>query len=268
MIIKATSALRSNSIVRKQADSCPEATQDLLLNLENRQNAIDNVGYGPLNPSEPNVEFWDDKAQRWNISPEEAKTAVCGNCVFFVRTPRMLDCISSGLGDEPDTESIIDGGVLGYCQALDFKCAAKRTCNAWAVGGPITKLETQNSEQEALSRSVVKESPRLSKESFRVGSFVSWNSSGGRARGKIERVTRDGEINVPDSSFSIEGDEENPAALIRVWNKGADGWEPTDTRVGHKFTALSSIEDLSKQQDDDSDVKPQHSNAHLLLDGL
>ena len=226
------------------------------------------MGYGPLNPSEPNVEFWDDKAQRWNISPEEAKTAVCGNCVFFVRTPRMLDCISSGLGDEPDTESIIDGGVLGYCQALDFKCAAKRTCNAWAVGGPITKLETQNSEQEALSRSVVKESPRLSKESFRVGSFVSWNSSGGRARGKIERVTRDGEINVPDSSFSIEGDEENPAALIRVWNKGADGWEPTDTRVGHKFTALSSIEDLSKQQDDDSDVKPQHSNAHLLLDGL
>jgi hypothetical protein len=26
---------------------------------------------------------------------------------------------------------------MGYCEALDFKCAASRTCNAWAVGGPI-----------------------------------------------------------------------------------------------------------------------------------
>lgn len=237
-----------------------------MLNLENRQNAIDNVGYGPLNPNEPNEEFWDDKAQRWNIEPEEAKTALCGNCVFFVRTPRMLDCISSGLGGEPDTEAIIDGGVLGYCQALDFKCAAKRTCNAWAVGGPITKGEPQSSKEDVLTRSVVKQSPQLYKETFRVGSFVSWNASGGRAKGKIERVKRDGKINVPDSSFSIEGDEENPAALIRVWNKGADGWEATDTRVGHKFTALSNIQDLTKQEDDDSEVKAQKPNEDKSSD--
>ena len=128
-----------SSIVRKRDDSCPVATLDIEVNLTNRQNAIDNVGYGPLNPSEPNEEFWSDKADRWNISPEEAKTALCGNCVFFIRTPRMLECISEGLGGEPDTEAIIDGGELGYCQALDFKCASERTCNAWAVGGPITE---------------------------------------------------------------------------------------------------------------------------------
>lgn len=139
MLLRQKTTLLSSNVVRKEVAACPPATTDILINLENRQNAIDNVGYGPMNPSEPNVDFWDDKAKRWNISPEEAKTALCGNCVFFVRTPRMLDCITSGLGDEPDTEAIIDGGVLGYCQALDFKCAAKRTCNAWAVGGPITQ---------------------------------------------------------------------------------------------------------------------------------
>lgn len=128
----------TSSIVRKQEDSCPLPTQDIQLNLKNRQNAIDNVGYGPMNPDEPNVEFWADKAERWDISVEEAKTARCGNCVFFVQTPRILDCIATGLGNEPDTEAIIDGGDLGYCEALDFKCASKRTCNAWAVGGPIT----------------------------------------------------------------------------------------------------------------------------------
>lgn len=138
MLSSTTSVFITSSIVRKQEDSCPLPTQDIQLNLKNRQNAIDNVGYGPMNPDEPNVEFWADKAERWDITPEEAKTALCGTCVFFVRTPRMLDCISAGLGDEPDAEAIIDGGELGYCEALDFKCASRRTCNAWAVGGPIT----------------------------------------------------------------------------------------------------------------------------------
>jgi starvation-inducible DNA-binding protein len=128
-------------------DSCPVATQDIQVNLENRQNAIDNVGYGPLNPKEPNEEFWQEKADKWDTSPEEAKTSVCGNCVFFVRTPKMLDCISSGLeqGDSSstDADSAIDQAELGYCEALDFKCAASRTCNAWAVGGPITAASSR-----------------------------------------------------------------------------------------------------------------------------
>jgi hypothetical protein len=138
MLVTTSPNLRSSSVVRKAEDSCPLPTQDIQLNLDNRQNAIDNVGYGPLNPAEPNDEFWADKANRWNTTVEEAKTTLCGNCVFFVRTPRMLDCIAEGLGNEPDAEAIIDGGELGYCEALDFKCASKRTCNAWAVGGPIT----------------------------------------------------------------------------------------------------------------------------------
>ena len=32
----------------------------------------------------------------------------------------------------------IDAGDLGYCKFLKFKCAAKRTCDAWVEGGPIT----------------------------------------------------------------------------------------------------------------------------------
>ena len=124
-------------------DECPPATQDILINLENRQNAIDNVGYGPLNPKEPSSDFWQDKAERWNTTPEEARKSVCGNCVFFIRTPRMLDCIAEGIeqggSQEEDAWGAIDQAELGYCEALDFKCAASRTCNAWAVGGPITE---------------------------------------------------------------------------------------------------------------------------------
>jgi hypothetical protein len=33
---------------------------------------------------------------------------------------------------------VIEAGELGFCEIFDFKCAAKRTCAAWIVGGPIT----------------------------------------------------------------------------------------------------------------------------------
>lgn len=134
------SAISNGKVAELQTEDCPPATQDLQLNLKNRQNAIENVGYGPLNPAEPNEDFWQDKAERWEISPEEAKTAVCGNCVFFVRTPSMLNCIEEGIGlGEEEAEGSIAAGELGYCNALDFKCASERTCNAWAAGGPITE---------------------------------------------------------------------------------------------------------------------------------
>jgi len=66
------------------------------------------------------------------------------------------------------------------------------------------------------------------------GDMVSWNSSGGMATGKIVRIVREGKINVPDSSFEIEGTEDDPAALIQLYRDG----KPTDTKVGHKVSTL------------------------------
>ena len=137
------SPLIASIVAAANTEECPPATQDIVLNIKNRQNAIDNVGYGPLNPDEPNEEFWQEKADRWNTTPVEASKSMCGNCVFFVRTPSMLDCISKGIeqggSGEQNAWDAIDQAELGYCEALDFKCAASRTCNAWAAGGPITE---------------------------------------------------------------------------------------------------------------------------------
>ena len=74
-----------------------------------------------------------------------------------------------------------------------------------------------------------------------VGDFVEWQSGGGMARGKIDRVETDGVINVPDSEFEINGDEEDPAALITVYREGEDDWEETEVQVGHRFSTLSKI---------------------------
>ena len=105
--------------------------------------------------------------------------------------------------------------------------------------------EVMEFEEATGDRSEVRAEP----DGLKVGDFVSWNSSGGRARGKIERVVRDGTIDVPDSSFSIEGDEDDPAALIQVYRPSDDGWEGTDTKVGHRFSTLTKIEALREMEE-------------------
>ncbi len=121
---------------------CPPATGDVALNLANRQNAIDTANYGPLNPAEPNTEFWQALADKWSITEEDAKKSRCGNCAAFIISASMKQCIETGLaaggttGNEWDT---VGAGELGYCEAFDFKCASARTCDAWISGGPITE---------------------------------------------------------------------------------------------------------------------------------
>lgn len=93
-----------------------------------------------------------------------------------------------------------------------------------------------------------------------VGDMVSWNSSGGRATGKITRIVVSGKINVPDSDFVITGTKEDPAALIRLYRDG----KPTDTYVGHK---LSTLRSSSMKKNDDyempEDMEPSDELENL-----
>jgi hypothetical protein len=77
------------------------------------------------------------------------------------------------------------------------------------------------------------------------GDSVSWNSSGGTARGKVTRIITSGSANVPGSSFKITGTKEDPGALIRVYRPDNSGkYKPTDTIVGHKVSTLTKIDAL------------------------
>lgn len=80
----------------------------------------------------------------------------------------------------------------------------------------------------------------------KAGDFVSWNSSGGRARGMVIRVATTGSVDVPDTDLSIAAAEDDPALLIRIWRETADGWRATDTVVGHKSSTVTMIDDLDK----------------------
>ncbi len=73
--------------------------------------------------------------------------------------------------------------------------------------------------------------------SLKVGDMVSWNSSGGRARGKIKSIVKSGTLKVPNADFTLNATEDNPAALIVVYQGG----EPSDVIVGHRFATLRKL---------------------------
>jgi hypothetical protein len=153
-----------------ETPKCPVATQNVEVNLEHRQIAIEKYGYGPLNPNNPNVKFWKAKQALWKSETiEEAKSARCNSCAAFNITTKILSCIEKPLasdvvpeempvaegedmqaqvaapepefddteGADKDAWDTIEAGKLGYCTMHKFKCAGSRTCNAWITGGPI-----------------------------------------------------------------------------------------------------------------------------------
>ena len=115
---------------------------------------------------------------------------------------------------------------------------------SWAAwggdSGQTWARSKSNSIKKARERTMTEETKtehRAEPDGLKVGDFVRWNSSGGTARGKIDRIVRDGSIDVPDSSFTITGTAEDPAALITLYRNG----EATDRKVGHKFSTLTKI---------------------------
>ena len=139
---------RPHDMSEESDSKCPPATQDITLNLKNRQKAINEYGYGPLNPDMPNQKFWMAKQDEWNLdSPDEAKSSLCGNCAAFDQRTDTLDCIAQGIGsDQGADDPTIDAGDLGYCRFLKFKCASRRTCDAWVTGGPLRDKESEAQE--------------------------------------------------------------------------------------------------------------------------
>lgn len=78
-----------------------------------------------------------------------------------------------------------------------------------------------------------------------VGDFVRWNSSGGNAYGRIIQVERDGELEA-DSGFIVNGTEDDPAALIRIYRYDSESDAYVERKpvlnVVHKFSTLEKFE--------------------------
>ena len=116
-----------------------------------------------------------------------------------------------------------------------------------------------NNEEELLT-SMEQEQERAAPDALKRGDFVSWNSSGGRAEGRIDRVERDGTIDVPDSSFTITGTADDPAALITLYRDK----EATDRKVGHKFSTLTKIAPIRAEEAEEDRVEQPEEKRSVV----
>jgi starvation-inducible DNA-binding protein len=243
---------------------CPPATQDIVLNIENRQNAIDNVGYGPLNPDEANTEFWQDKADRWNITPVEASKSICGNCVFFDRRPKTLDCIETGIAEggsgEQSAWDAIDQAELGYCTALDFKCAASRTCNAWAAGGPITEdtVTATAGSKPAPKKDQIKGSDKNKKGSAAGAKKITFSKA-------VEESLRN-KVKEHNDSVDAAGKKVSLSKLKAVYRRGAGAFStshrPDQNRASWSMARVNAFLHLVKSG---SPKNPKYTTDNDLL---
>lgn len=91
---------------------------------------------------------------------------------------------------------------------------------------------------------------RAEPDELSVGDYVEWDSSGGEAYGRVERIERDGQIDVPGADVTINGDAEDPAALIEVYREGEDGWAASGVMVGHRFSELRKVAERGYKEKD------------------
>jgi hypothetical protein len=182
---------------------------------------------GMFNKSDIENVFWCEADQKATMSKEES--ASCSFCSEELTTIGWVDNVGKDVGVE--VKALIDK----YHDKLNLIKAAQNT------------ITNEEATKKKPRQGKFKDEDDM-KKSVSVGSFVSWNSSGGVARGKITRIVKNGKIKVPGSSFTITGSPDNPAVLIRVYKKSKEGWSPTDTLVGHKMDTLRQITPLAKSE--------------------
>lgn len=141
---------------------CPAATTDIAYNLARRQEAIDVAFYGPLDPSQDNVAYWERAASAWRVDIEAIKAARCINCAAFNLTTVMLSCIVDGIGGA-GARDVTNAGGMGYCELFGFTCLGTRRCDAWIAGGPITDgLEASMLEDDSAEEDIEQEEYKAS----------------------------------------------------------------------------------------------------------
>jgi hypothetical protein len=185
----------------------PAAITDLHLNVQNRQHAIDEYLYGPMNPEMPG-DYWQRLGDVWGVSADEAATTRCHNCAAFNMTSEIQGAIAEAIGD--GGAAVVEAAELGYCELLAFKCAADRSCSVWLTGGPIA----DESDDDAMEEEFLASLTDVDKEWY----------------GQVSVVLDAG--GDPDFVMQKAG---NPEALRDYWRAGGKG--KISWGAGGDFTA-------------------------------
>ena len=108
------------------------------VNVANHLLAIKYEALGPLDPREPNPEFWAAKVEKWQVLEGEARTRLCMNCAHYDNSPEIVEYMQNTwtpikLQELPIDPAPVDipGDLSACCTRWTITCTAMRTCDAW-----------------------------------------------------------------------------------------------------------------------------------------
>ena len=88
------------------------------------------------------------------------------------------------------------------------------------------------------------------------GTFVSWNTSNGRAKGKVEKVVTKGQAKSSEG-YVLETTPDQPAFAVRIYKEQGNGWVPTDVVSVHRPDILTVIKALPAPRAEDVEMMEQ-----------
>ena len=108
------------------------------VNIANHLLAMKYEALGPIDPREPNQEYWAAKAEKWQVLEGEARTRLCMNCAHYDNSPEIVEYMQSTwtpikLQELPIDPAPVDipGDLSACCTRWTITCTAMRTCDAW-----------------------------------------------------------------------------------------------------------------------------------------
>lgn len=82
---------------------------------------------------------------------------------------------------------------------------------------------------------------------LKMGDYVQWNASGGKAQGKIVDIRTNGEVSSSISDYTLTGTQDDPVYVIKLVQTNQDGDDTlTEQTVVHRADALNVIPDPIK----------------------
>jgi hypothetical protein len=130
-------------------DYCPLPLQNNKLNVKNHLKTIKEHGLGPADPRQSNMEFWQDKAKKWQTTEGDARGRLCANCEHYMNTSEIEDCIVNGPALNLKASALpltpkwadVESRPVAYCVLYDITCSPVRTCDSQEMGGPIDDVK-------------------------------------------------------------------------------------------------------------------------------
>ena len=201
--------------------SCPSATHDDAINMENHLIAIKEASLGPADPSAPSDSYWNYMAEQWMVSTDEARVRQCQNCEYYNNSPKILDCLKSSTlkaSDLPVTPKWSDvSAPSGYCTKWDITCTSIRTCLEWETDegeGTGSDIVEENGNDGPLEGGPNLDDQMMILSAARsVTKMFTFDSA-------IKAVDgEDGNLNIEGYASTSAVDRSSDVILASAWNK-------------------------------------------------